>query len=420
MNSSQSVRNMAADASPEISQQYRKLWKLYLESVDKHVPQFLVPKDLGNEMGLAALEMAAKRFRSVLSRICLYSADLFSYLIQDEVMIRFDPTINAFRIGPYEHLLKDLPSQVSLYSLPRIPTYPPPAYALELEEVSSQVDISRVAITTDNQPSFTQQEENSHQLQTSTARNGNVDMVSEPTNCFVLYREDKQELLKKANPNIQVAEICRYFLTRFQRLLLTQVANIVAQMWANETEEVKTHYQMLADSGKRKLKSDCPGYIFNPRKAFGVKKRKTLLQIPNAVVLEQPHVNDQVTQQVTEQPQRFVYQHVNNQINPLSIRQWNEKYAEEIRQEASLIPATNLAGLTNDEYTVYLQTLLGLTAEQLQALENMRFPEDNTFPTEPAESAGQDISLGQEAEMVVSPYEAEFANAQPSLPTTSE
>ncbi|KAJ3299630.1 hypothetical protein HK104_008095, partial [Borealophlyctis nickersoniae] len=52
-----------------------------------------------------------------------------------------------------------------------------------------------------------------------------------------------------------------------------ELSKVIARMWKEEKEDVKTHYQMLAERGRKEHKERYPDYRYRPRKEGEIVRR---------------------------------------------------------------------------------------------------------------------------------------------------
>ena len=74
-----------------------------------------------------------------------------------------------------------------------------------------------------------------------------------PANAWILYRSDKMKILKPTEPSAP-------------RRTQADVSKLIAEMWRNETEEVKKYYETLSDLAKAEHHAQYPTYRFQPAK----------------------------------------------------------------------------------------------------------------------------------------------------------
>ncbi|KAL1640565.1 hypothetical protein SLS58_006760 [Diplodia intermedia] len=83
--------------------------------------------------------------------------------------------------------------------------------------------------------------------------------IPRPMNAFMLYRKDNHATVVANNPGANNSRI----------------SQIIGQMWAAETTQVKDHYRQLADQGFRAHTRAHPDYRYTPRKSSDIKRRKS-------------------------------------------------------------------------------------------------------------------------------------------------
>ncbi|KAI9143305.1 hypothetical protein BKA69DRAFT_172110 [Paraphysoderma sedebokerense] len=71
-----------------------------------------------------------------------------------------------------------------------------------------------------------------------------------PMNAFIIYRREKQRLL----------------LNNYSGISNNDISKIVAEMWKNEPEEVKSYFKQIANKVKEEHKKRYPDYKYQPRK----------------------------------------------------------------------------------------------------------------------------------------------------------
>ena len=74
-----------------------------------------------------------------------------------------------------------------------------------------------------------------------------------PANAWILYRSDKMKILKPTEPSAP-------------RRTQADISKLIAEMWRNETEEVKKYYETLSDLAKAEHHAQYPTYRFQPAK----------------------------------------------------------------------------------------------------------------------------------------------------------
>nr|CAG8457761.1 464_t:CDS:2 [Entrophospora candida] len=72
-----------------------------------------------------------------------------------------------------------------------------------------------------------------------------------PPNAFILYRREKQ-------PEITA---------HYGNITNSKISKILAKMWRNEKDDIKMHWQRLADRKKMEHSQAHPGYVFSPKKS---------------------------------------------------------------------------------------------------------------------------------------------------------
>lgn len=90
---------------------------------------------------------------------------------------------------------------------------------------------------------------------------GREEKVPRPPNSFMLYRKEKQALLRSTDGS----------------LTNTVISKRVGEMWANESEEVKDAFASLAQAAKEEHALRHPNYKFMPRRS---KPKRTMSQAP--------------------------------------------------------------------------------------------------------------------------------------------
>lgn len=74
-----------------------------------------------------------------------------------------------------------------------------------------------------------------------------------PANAWILYRSDKMKILKPTEPSAP-------------RRTQADISKLIAEMWRNETEEIKRYYETLSDLAKAEHHAQYPTYRFQPAK----------------------------------------------------------------------------------------------------------------------------------------------------------
>lgn len=94
-----------------------------------------------------------------------------------------------------------------------------------------------------------------------------------PSNAFILYRKDKQAIVKRAYPRIANNEICK-FLSKFLEFYANHFPAIfVAALWKNESENVRQCYHTASNQVREKFLTLHPGYRYNPRRSNEIPRR---------------------------------------------------------------------------------------------------------------------------------------------------
>src|SRR6266498_3110002 len=70
-----------------------------------------------------------------------------------------------------------------------------------------------------------------------------------PPNAFILYRQAKQPIITRERGNISNNDISK----------------LLAELWRNETDEVRLYWRKVADRKKMEHMQLYPGYVFRPR-----------------------------------------------------------------------------------------------------------------------------------------------------------
>lgn len=95
-----------------------------------------------------------------------------------------------------------------------------------------------------------------------------------PSNAFILYRKDKQALVKEAYPNILNNEICKFQVSKHSAFYTNNLAAVfVAALWKNETELVQNCYKRAANILRDQFLAIHPGYRYNPRRPEDIPRR---------------------------------------------------------------------------------------------------------------------------------------------------
>ncbi|KAJ5152948.1 uncharacterized protein N7482_009426 [Penicillium canariense] len=76
--------------------------------------------------------------------------------------------------------------------------------------------------------------------------------IPRPPNSFILYRQHHHHTVTAENPGVQN----------------TQISRIIAEMWRNETAEVRARFKDLADEKKRLHSQAHPNYQYAPRRPW--------------------------------------------------------------------------------------------------------------------------------------------------------
>ena len=104
--------------------------------------------------------------------------------------------------------------------------------------------------------------------------------IPRPRNCFIIYRQDKAELIREQLPGIKNCDISK----------------IVSQFWKNEVVEIKKKYIELAKKEKLEHQKKYPEYKFSPQRPIKNKKaQKKLEKIRNFCLDNQLNIDSNNT-----------------------------------------------------------------------------------------------------------------------------
>lgn len=90
--------------------------------------------------------------------------------------------------------------------------------------------------------------------------------IPRPPNSFILYRQHHHHPVTAANPGVPNTEICESSMVRSDITVLTYSARMIADMWRNETPDVRKTFKELADERARLHKLAHPNYQYSPRR----------------------------------------------------------------------------------------------------------------------------------------------------------
>ncbi|KAI9740101.1 MAG: hypothetical protein M1818_004852 [Claussenomyces sp. TS43310] len=284
---SQAVGDMAYAATEENKFQYRSCWYTYLETIDQYIPQIILPKAVGDLLGHVAVEEIARRF---------------GYFVEETVSIKFDPALNAFRVGAscdFPHDPKHIHLKNLSYEVPQTQVTSPAIYrsvqhGSAFHAIDGNDEKSCAGDPEDEQVSKSEAFKSSELDEHFTLQRLKVGKIPKPSNCFIIYRREKQELVKSANPT----------------MINVEISKVIGRMWAKEPAHIKAQYQDLAVREKQKLMVNHPTWKCSPRKSSDIKKRKTLMKSQG----KDGHGAPSVTQRPNLQP--FQQFHLNADQQP--------------------------------------------------------------------------------------------------------
>ncbi|TFB03673.1 hypothetical protein CCMA1212_004763 [Trichoderma ghanense] len=93
--------------------------------------------------------------------------------------------------------------------------------------------------------------------------------IPRPPNAYILYRKDRHNMVKAANPGITNNEI----------------SQILGRAWNQESREVRQRYKEMSEEIKLALLEKHPDYQYKPRKS-SEKRRRARRQQGNAILVE--------------------------------------------------------------------------------------------------------------------------------------
>lgn len=107
--------------------------------------------------------------------------------------------------------------------------------------------------------------------------------VPRPPNSFILYRQHHHHAVTAANPGVQNTQICESCFYHSVIASLIKSARIIANMWREETPEVRNQFKELAEQKKKLHAQAHPNYHYTPRRP-GEKPRRRPARIHTTFV----------------------------------------------------------------------------------------------------------------------------------------
>ena len=154
------------------------------------------------------------------------------------------------------------PSTPSSHALPSTPPLlPSNAAAAATEQPWAQPTISTFSTSASLhivQPYLQNESDHANLVKQSTLlfpgmSNQSANRPRRPANAWILYRSDKMKVLKPTEPSAP-------------RRTQADISKLIAEMWKNETEDVKRSYETLSDLAKAEHHAHYPTYRFQPAK----------------------------------------------------------------------------------------------------------------------------------------------------------
>lgn len=194
--------------------------------------------------------------------------------------------------------------------------------------------------------------------------------IPRPPNSFILYRQSRHKEVTAANPGVPNTEICKLAKRHTKQAINKFKARIIAQMWRQETEQVRAHWTEMADRLRQQHVNEHPDYRYSPRRPNQINRRRT--RVPAGSVA---HLIANTS--AGEQRLRVARQFPNNEIRNL-----DTAFVESLENGISLYGPNGvgpqLVTATDDFYQILQDQIDRIPLEPVQfgALDDPEFPEE--------------------------------------------
>jgi len=168
------------------------------------------------------------------------------------------PSSNTLQLFNSPSLQPSTPSSHALPSTPPLPSSTATADATDQQwgqptistfSTSASLHIVQPYLQNESDPAHPVKESNLP----SDVLNQSATRPRRPANAWILYRSHKMKNLKPTEPSAP-------------RRTQADISKLIAEMWKNETEEVKKYYETLSDLAKVEHHAQYPTYRFQPAK----------------------------------------------------------------------------------------------------------------------------------------------------------
>ncbi|KAH8802873.1 hypothetical protein F5884DRAFT_488224 [Xylogone sp. PMI_703] len=246
---SNSIEKAVANALPTDIEQFKMQWENHLKLQERGLIVYYIPKRMGQEMGNEALKQCARN-------LCA--------LTENDAYLHYDLRKSAYRIGFFD------PSPEAGQDI----------FIFEAKHCGlsqSQLRTDK-GLTNTTEQSTNSEFSRDHDILTPYPQK--VDRtVSKPTripkprNMWIIYRQDKHELVQAQNPGMHASKI----------------STIISKMWQAESPDIKEHYKKLAEEEKSRHHQQYPTYKCSPRKSSDIKRRKQFSKLLQPSILTLPN-----------------------------------------------------------------------------------------------------------------------------------